>query len=235
MTANPNDATSYDDCGFDISHWNGPDLDFAQLAGPGGRKVCELKVTEDTGGVDDRFVAYADAAGAAGITRLAAYHFAHHGEVQAQMDHFVKTFVEQRAKVTRCPPCLFMLDLERGANPPNETDGLAMVAYLKNLGIAPLIYCGYDFWSQAYPQLADCGCFLAAYNSHPTSPLPWRIPSADVYGWDLWQYTGDSLGPYAKDIPGGSHGMDLSCFNLKKRPEGVEAWWDAMLAKTRQP
>jgi hypothetical protein len=29
--------------------------------------------------------------------------------------------------------------------------------------------------------------------------------------------------------------MDLSCFNLKKHPEGLEAWWDAQLAKNEQP
>jgi hypothetical protein len=47
--------------------------------------------------------------------------------------------------------------------------------------------------------------------------------------------TGDSLGPWAKDIDGGSHGMDLSCFNLKKHAGGLNQWWDGQLAQTRQP
>jgi hypothetical protein len=51
----------------------------------------------------------------------------------------------------------------------------------------------------------------------------------------MWQYTGDALGPFARDIPGGSHGMDLSCFNLKKHPTGLASWWDDQLSHTRQP
>lgn len=39
MTADPNDATNYDDCGFDIFHADGP-LDFVQLSTAGRRKFC---------------------------------------------------------------------------------------------------------------------------------------------------------------------------------------------------
>lgn len=234
MTANPNDVAHYDDCGFDVSHNNGT-LDFARLVTAGGRRVCELKLTEGTTFTDPSFVTYTNAAVKAGIMRLAAYHFAHHGNVAAQIDYFLGRFKTLRAQIPNCPPFLFMLDLERGANPPSEADGLAMVRILQAAGINPLIYCGYDFWAADHAELHSCGCFVAAYNRHPISPIPWRIPSADTYGWDFWQYTGDSLGPYAKDIPGGSHGMDLSCFNLKKHPEGVAAWWDKQLMATRQP
>ena len=44
MTADPNDSTSYDDCGFDISHSNA-DLGFDILASNGGRKYCFVKLT----------------------------------------------------------------------------------------------------------------------------------------------------------------------------------------------
>jgi GH25 family lysozyme M1 (1,4-beta-N-acetylmuramidase) len=131
-----------------------------------------------------------------------------------------------------------MLDLEGDtANPETatEADALAMVRQLQSQGINPVIYCGRSFWSQAHPELATCPHLVAAYNNNPVSALPWRIAGTDTYGWDMWQYTGDSEGPFAKDIHGGSHGMDLDCFNLKKHPEGFEAWWDAQLANNRQP
>ena len=244
MTADPFDTVSYDDCGFDISDNNGS-LDFQQLGGAGGRKFCILKLTEGLTYVDQAFAPYMTALmQQSSITRFGVYHFAHHESPIDQMEYFLNAFTAWKrnlsgGSVTQyaapAPEFLFMLDLERGANPPVESDGLAMVQYLKNLGIQPMIYCGYDFWSQNWPALDSCSCFLAAYDSTPTSPIPWRIPSASVYGWDLWQYTGDSLGPWAKNLPGGSSGMDLSCFNLLKHPTGVEAWWDAQLAATTQP
>src|SRR5262249_53082648 len=138
----------------------------------------------------------------AGITRLSVYHFAHHGDVDAQMANFLETFSAIAADTNNpAQRFLFMLDLEvnpTDPNPPQESDGLAMVAYLKARGIPnPIIYCGFDFWSQKYPELAPCSHLLAAYNDHPTSARPWRVPGADTYGWDMWQYTGDFLGPWA--------------------------------------
>lgn len=236
MTANPFDTSSYDDCGFDISHNDGT-LDFQQLGSAGGRKFCILKVSEGTTETDDMFVNYMNEIIADGaISRIGVYHFCHHGNTTAQMQHFIQSYVNFKSQISNMPDVLFMLDLERGANPPLESDGIAMVQYLQSIGISnPIIYCGYDYWSQQYPELTSCSHLLAAYNSHPTSAIPWRIASADTYGWDMWQYSGDFLGPWAKDLPGGMHGMDLDCFNLKKHSQGFEAWWDAELAKTTQP
>jgi GH25 family lysozyme M1 (1,4-beta-N-acetylmuramidase) len=234
MTADPNDATSYDDCGFDISH-NNKGLDFALLSTTGSRKYCFVKLTEGSDFVDPAFSDAVAGIIAANVQRVGVYHFGHHGDPIGQMKFFVDTFVSETGSIANKPDFLFMLDLERGANPPLETDGLIMVQYLQSIGINPVIYCGFDFWSQNHPELATCTNLLAAYNNHPVAPIPWRIPSADVYGWDIWQYTGDSLGPWAKDIPGGTHGMDLSCFNLKKHPEGLAAWWNTQLANTTQP
>jgi GH25 family lysozyme M1 (1,4-beta-N-acetylmuramidase) len=236
MAADPNDAVNYDDCGFDISHHN-QGLDFDQLAGDGGRKFCFVKLTEGRTVQDDQAANHLKGLINAGFTRLGVYHFAHHGNVADQMKNFLDTFADVRAQLTNPPKFLFMLDLEvnqSDPNPPQETDGLAMVRHLKNLGIVnPIIYCGFDFWSQKFPELATCSHLLAAYNDHPTTALPWRVPGADVYGWDMWQYTGDFLGPWKRDIPGGSHGMDLNCFNLKKHPQGLAAWWDDQLAQSQ--
>lgn len=233
MTADPNDSASYDDCGFDISH-NNSGLDFAQLAGVGGRKYCIVKVTEGTNFRDPQAATYISGLLVAGIRRLGVYHFAHHGNPIDQMKFFLDGAAGATANVDNLPALLYMLDLERGANPPQETDGLAMVQYLQSEGVNPIIYCGYDFWSQSYPELQRCLHMVAAYNIHPTSALPWRIASTDTYGWDSWQYTDGNIGPWAKTIAGGSHPMDLSCFNLKKHPKGLAAWWDAQLAAAQQ-
>lgn len=238
MTANPFDKANYDDCGCDISHNNGTNLDFDAMVNQGGRKYCFLKITEGTGStgfVDPMFLHYMQDIQSTSMDKIGVYHFGHHGDAVSQVRFFIEKFKRLVAQLTDPPKFLFMLDLERGANPPNEQDGLTMVGYLQNIGINPVVYCGYDFWSRNYTALANCGHMLAAYNNHPTSAVPWRIPSADTYGWDLWQYTGDHLGPYAKDIPGGSHGMDLSCFNLKKHPQGLDDWWANQLGHTTQP
>lgn len=240
MPADPNDSVNYDDCGFDISH-NNTGLDFPTLAATppdgGGRKCCIVKITEGHTVQDHKAENHINGLIAGGFTRLGVYHFAHHGDVDAQMENFFDTFTAIVANLSSPPKFLFMLDLEvnpNDPNPPKEDDGLAMVSYLKGVGIPnPIIYCGLDFWSQKYPELATSSHLLAAYNDHPTSALPWRVPGADTYGWDMWQYTGDFSGPWKKDIPGGSHGMDLSCFNLRKHPEGLAAWWDAQLAATQ--
>lgn len=236
MTADPNDSANYDDCGFDISHNNGT-LDFPKLAAAGGRKYCMVKITEGHTVKDPRAASYLPGLIDAGIKRLAVYHFAHHGNVDDQMKFFLDTFQSLVANVLNPTKFLFMLDLEvnpTDPNPPQESDGLAMVKHLNSVGIAnPIIYCGFDFWSQKHPELAQCSHLLAAYNDHPTTALPWRIPGADTYGWDMWQYTGDFAGPWKKDIPGGSHGMDLSCFNFKKHQKSVTEWWDAQLAQTQ--
>lgn len=236
MTADPNDAANYDDCGFDISHHN-DDLDFQKLAGPGKRKFCFVKITEGHTVQDGEAVNHLSGLIDAGITRLGVYHFAHHGDVDEQMKNFLDTFNDVVAQLANPPKFLFMLDLEVNPgdpNPPRESDGLAMVAHLKDLGIPnPVIYCGKDFWSQKHPELATCSHLLAAYNDHPTSALPWRVPGADIYGWDIWQYTDGLAGPWKKSLPGGMQRMDLDCFNLKKHPEGVAAWWDAQLAQTQ--
>lgn len=234
MTADPFDATDYDDCGFDISH-NNSGMNFQLLGTTGGRKYCIAKVTEGTGFADPQFANFIRAAVPSGIRHYGAYHFAHHGEPIQQMRFFVETFCNAVRSIDDVPPFLFMLDLENCANPPLESDGLTMVQYLQSRGINPIIYCGRGFWSQNHPELAACPNMLAAYDKNPVSPIPWRIPSVNTYGWDLWQYTDGEQGPWAKTISGGAHPMDLSCFNLKKHPQGLEAWWNAQLANNTQP
>jgi GH25 family lysozyme M1 (1,4-beta-N-acetylmuramidase) len=234
MTANPFDATDYDDCGCDVSD-NNSGLNFAVLGTTGGRKFCVLKITEGLTYQDTRFSANLAALMRSNITRVGVYHFAHHESPTGQVQFFIDTFKTATQGLANKPSFLFMLDLERSANPPLESDGLAMVQALQAQGINPIIYCGFDFWSQNYPELAACPNLLAAYNNNPISPIPWRIPSANVYGWDMWQYTDGNQGPWAKTVPGGSDPMDLSCFNLAKHPQGLEAWWDDQLTKNTQP
>lgn len=234
MSANPNNAADYDDCGCDVYHLNSP-LNFNLLGTQAGRKFCILKVTEGQTFHDPEFRNYLTALLQSNISRVGAYHFAHHGNPISQVNFFLDTFRNAVAGIPNKPDFLFMLDLERAANPPQESDGLTMVHHLQSIGINPIIYCGFDFWSQTHPELTICPHYLAAYNKHPISAIPWRIPSADTYGWDLWQYTDGSLGPWAKIVQGAQHPIDLSCFNLKKHPQGLAAWWDAQLKNTRQP
>jgi GH25 family lysozyme M1 (1,4-beta-N-acetylmuramidase) len=237
MAADPNDATNYDDCGFDIFHGDTP-LDFNLLGTEGGRKFCILKVTEGHTVKDATFGNHVTALIPTNIKRLGAYHFAHHGDPDGQMKIFIDTFKAAVQGIPNKPKFLFMLDLEVNPgdpNPPQEDDGIAMVRHLQAQGINPLIYCGKDFWSQSFPELKSCPHYLAAYNDHPISAVPWRVPGADTFGWDMWQYTDGAQGPFAKHIPGAPHDMDLSCFNLKKHPGGLAAWWDDQLTKNTQP
>lgn len=248
MTADPNDAANYDDCGFDIFHGD-TGFDFATLGSEGGRKFCILKVSDGLIASDGLMVE--DAAFGprvaqlipTAIKRLGAYHFARHTDPVGQMRFFIETFKAGVHNISNAPAFLFMLDLEVNPgeiDPPTEADGLAMVQELQQQGINPIIYCGKDFWSQKHPELVTCPHLLAAYNNNPISAIPWRVPGADIYGWDIWQYTdGDpdprNGGPFTKLIPGSPNPMDLDCFNLKKHPQGVEAWWDDQLTKNRQP
>ena len=242
MSADPNDATRYDDCGFDIYHLDTP-LNFDTLGTQGGRKFCILKVTEASTVEDPEFAPRVRQLISTNIKRLGAYHFAHHSDPVGQMNFFIDTYKAAIQGITPTPNFLFMLDLEINPHeddPPQEADGLAMVQQLQSIGINPIIYCGRDFWSQSHAELLKCPHLLAAYNKNPVSALPWRIPGADTYGWDMWQYTsGDPNpkfgGPWAKTIPGGSPTMDLDCFNLVKHPKGLEDWWDARLKETPQP
>ena len=236
MAADPNDSIHYDDCGFDISHLN-EDLNFSRLATTAKRKFCIVKITEGHTFQDPMVESHLQNLISAGITRLGVYHFAHHGDPKGQMQFFLDTFSRVAREIGGRQKFLFMLDLEvndTDPNPPRESDGLAMVQHLQSVGIPnPIIYCGGGFWTEKHPELVTCGHLLAAYNDHPTTALPWRVPGPDTYGWDIWQYTGDSQGPFAKNIPGGSTGMDLDCFNLKKHPDGFEQWWDAQLEMTQ--
>jgi GH25 family lysozyme M1 (1,4-beta-N-acetylmuramidase) len=242
MTADPNDAANYDDCGFDIYHDDAP-LDFATLGTTGGRKFCILKVSEGTTVKDTLFGPRIAQLIPTNIKRLGAYHYAHHTDPVGQMQFFLETFKTATQNIPNKPGFLFMLDLEVNVgepDPPQEADGLTMVQQLQSVGINPIIYCGRDFWSASHPELAACPHLLAAYDSNPVSALPWRVPGPNTYGWDIWQYTDGETdpakgGPYTKTVPGGSQPMDLDCFNLQKHPQGLEAWWDAQLAGTRQP
>ncbi len=184
MTADPNDNVNYDDCGFDISHSNNP-LDFRLLGTTGRRKYCIVKITEGTTFRDPQFHNFITGLIASDIHRLGVYHFAHHGQPIEQMKFFLHTFTAATKNINNKPKFLFMLDLERGANPPQETDGLSMVQFLQSFGIKPIIYCGSNFWSKSHVELDTCPHMVAAYNKHPTSAIPWRIPSADTYGWDM--------------------------------------------------
>src|SRR5258708_3809515 len=165
MTADPNDAAAYDDCGFDISH-NNTGLNFDVLANAGRRKCCILKVTEGSTFKDPAFAASLAALLQTSIQRFGVYHFAHHQSPADQVNFFIDTFKTATQAITNKPNFLFMLDLERSGNPPTEADALPMVQQLQARGISPIIYCGGDFWSQNHPELATCPHLLAAYNNH---------------------------------------------------------------------
>lgn len=225
---------SFQDVGFDISHNNGT-LDFTALWNS-GRRVVWLKITEGTTFKDPMFKTYVQQIIDSGFPwRCAAYHFCHDEDPQGQVDFFLRTFEDTMTLIEGAPQFLFMLDCERGNNPPTEQTVLQLVPEMIAANVSnPMNYGGYDFFSQKWPVLADsCSCFLAEYGSHPISPIPWRRPDS-VFGWDWWQYTGDGLGPWVKQINGGSTNMDLSCFNNVKNPQGFESWWDGELAKTEK-
>jgi|SRR5579863_2737345 len=223
--------TAFLDVGFDISHNNGQ-IDFAKLW-VAGRRAVWLKATEGTTFTDPMFRTYLQQIVDSGQAwKVAAYHFAHGEDPVGQVDFFLGAVGDAMAVMNNPPSVLYMLDCERGNNPPDPGTVFALVDEMTNMGIPnPMNYGGYDFFPVGAAVMEPCSCMLAEYGTHPISPLPWRRPDA-IFGWDWWQYTGDGLGPWAKDLAGGSHNMDLSCFNTAKHPEGLDAWWAAELAKS---
>lgn len=229
--------SGFDDCGFDISHWN-HNLDFDRLYNPNGgkRRACFLKLTEGISFIDPMFGTYVDQLIDCGHSDfLCAYHFSHAANPAGQIQFFLSTFIDKMAKYQNPPKFLFLLDVERSANPPTQHDAIAMVNELSYLGIPnPIIYCGYDFFSVAWQELVNCTHMIAEYGSRPISAIPWRIPSATLFGWDWWQYSGNGQGPYYRQISGGDPDMDLSCFNEAKNGK-METWWNNMLNLCIQP
>lgn len=235
MHVSPYDP-GFDDCGFDISHWN-VTLDFRQLFNPQGgkRRACFLKLTEGTSFIDPKFSDYVQRLIDTNNDKcLCVYHFAHAANPQGQIQFFLNTFIDKISKYQTPPNFLFLLDVERSANPPTQQDAIVMVNELAYYNINPIIYCGYDFFSVAWQELINCYSMIAEYGTRPISAIPWRIPSATVFGWDWWQYSGSGEGPFYRQISGGDPDMDLSCFNAQKN--GImENWWSTALSQTIQP
>ncbi|MDD5265935.1 MAG: glycoside hydrolase family 25 protein [Methylococcales bacterium] len=177
----------------DISHHNGPNIDFVKAKASGLVGVIH-KATQGQSNVDKKYALNRTAALEAGLL-WGAYHFAEGGDGIKQAEHFLK--VAEPDKDT-----LLVLDFEPNRTGPsmNLTEAHAFVTHVQQEnGRFPGFYSGNLIkellGSKQDPLLAKCWFWLAQYG--PTAVVPANWPT-----WTMWQYTDGNLGPTPHDVPG---------------------------------
>jgi lysozyme len=204
---------NYLDAVIDISHFNGPTLDFAaaQRAGLMG-VIC--KATQGTDYVDPTLDERRTAAHTAGLL-TGAYHFGVGGDGVGQAGVFLS-----HAQ----PGDLLALDLE--PNPEGENmalqDVVDFVTYLVDaVAVQPLIY-GSSYLKQLVAagcpaELTACPLWLAEYGPQAALPFGWAV-------WSLWQYSDGHANAPPSPWPGIGV-CDRDRFNGDA--DGLRAFWAA--------
>lgn len=201
----------------DVSHHNGPNLDFAAAAAAGILGVIH-KATQGVSIVDPEWAANRAGALAAGLM-FGSYHFGDGSDGGAQAQHFL-------ASVGPNPGELLALDLESNSAGPSMTleEAKAFVTVIFNtIGKWPVLYSGHDLKDMLNqnpdPVLANCPLWLAQYGPAAVLPPGW----AD---WTLWQYTDGAVGnPPPVD---GIGQCDRDRFNGDA--PGLQAFWATVAA-----
>lgn len=165
---------------IDLSHWN-PTPDWATLKANGTVGVIH-KATEGTSYIDDTLFKRAGAAMAAGLC-WSTYHFLKHGNVEAQMAHYIKTIQPQKGErvcIDHEDADVTLEDLRRA------------VQYLLNVrpDLQITVYSGHTIKEQLGDNydalLADnTSLWIAQYT---TAAAP-SWPKKTWPNWSLWQYT----------------------------------------------
>jgi lysozyme len=181
---------------IDISHYQ-PDPDWQALKGAGVIGVI-LKATEGTSYVDPTFAARRQAAKAAGLL-TSSYHFLHHGQAAAEIEHYLKTVMPldgERVVIDYEDDSLDLADLEAAVQ--------SLIEAGKNLQIA--IYGGH----KVKEVVAQPNAFLAENSSlwlcQYTSGKP-SWPSTTWKYWSLHQYSDTG------QVPGIAGNVDVNRFN----------------------
>lgn len=188
----------------DISHHNGPNVNFAKLKAAGIVGVIH-KATQGQTGLDFRYVSNRTKAKAAGLL-WGAYHFATGSDGLKQAEHFLDVVGDPTNT-------LLVLDFEPNLTGPsmNLNEAHAFVTHVQaKTGRFPGFYSGHYIkdllGSQKDPILAQCWFWLAQYGPTPVVPPTWPT-------WTMWQYTDGNLGPQPHTVEGVQGSFDRDTFN----------------------
>lgn len=195
---------------LDLSHWQG-DVNFKEIAASGTIGVI-LKATQGTGYIDPMYEANKKAAHDAGLL-VSAYHFLEHGNVQAQMEHFMDVAALPRG---------YRLCIDFEANPDGQD------ATLTDLETAVEILREYDWELTVYGgsshlkgEIPNYNRVLAANTSlwiaHYTDAKQPSWPTATWPQWSLWQWTQEGSNP-------GVNG-DVDCNRWNGSEDGLRDWF----------
>ena len=200
---------------IDVSHHNGPSLDFGKAKRDGVIGVIH-KATQGQSGLDPMYEPNRKKVTAAGLL-WGAYHFATGSEGVRQAVHFLATLGNTAGM-------LLVLDLEPNPTGPSMSleEARAFVTHVHDAaGRWPTLYSGHyikQLLGTGQDQvLANCPLWLAQYG--PTAVVPPNWPT-----WTMWQYTDGAIGPDPQPVAGIGH-CDRDRFNGTE--EHLRALWSS--------
>ena len=188
----------------DLSHHD-PASDYGKVKSAGIVGVI-YKATEGTNSTDDTYVAQQHAAKAAGL-KWGAYHFGHPGNIQGQIDNFMRF-------ASPDPDELFCLDWEAASNGTmSAAEAQQWIEGVERALGRPgecVIYSGNAAKEKISGKNAFFGArrlWLAQYSTTPHVQESWTT------FW-LWQYTDGTSGPTPHTVPGvQASGVDMNTYH----------------------
>ena len=185
---------------IDISHYNGPSLDFEKASASGIVGVLH-KASDGSTYIDPMYDQNRQNATAAGM-KWGAYHYWENDPVDSQVQNFL-------GAVGNLQQVLLAVDVEISAVSWDQV-GQFTAAVHERTGQWPGIYSNLStlksLTSGDGSQLAESWLWLAYYSSEvPESPVPSIWPT-----WTIWQYTQSAQVPGITDS---EHPCDRDTFN----------------------
>jgi lysozyme len=172
----------------DLSAWQPAQEHWEQFVSAGVRGVI-CKASEGTNWRSPVFAAQVAGARAAGL-RVGAYHFAHAGNVDAQLALFQVASGMLGQTAGELPPTL---DAERAPNPPDTATAQGLLGAMEeSWGCVPIVYGGADYLGTLGLD-AHNPLWLAAYPTELRHTWPSdgkRVPTLSPWGQPrIWQFS----------------------------------------------
>ena len=205
----------------DLSHHNDV-ADFGKVKASGIAGIIH-KATEGTGYIDDKYAGRKKGFLEIGLL-WGAYHFAHPGNVQSQVNHFLKT-----AGVDG--ETLYALDWEAsssGTMDENDAEEFCRLVE-EQTNRQCVIYSGNAAKEEISGENAYLGehrLWLAQYGSSPTPQQSWN-------DWWLWQYSDGEVGPSPHGCPGVTGYVDTNSYEEDEAQ--LRAEWSGTGVSIRPP
>lgn len=181
--------------GFDISHWNGKDMVSNTKKKYPEMKFVVIKCTEGIKFRDNMCLENALAAKEHGMV-YGLYHFANANKNSAREEavHFCSTVEQIVREVGKMP--FLALDWEGDSTKMGAGWAHEFVNKVYQItGCKPMIYCSASQVQKIGAlKAADCGIWIARWNSMMPNPAPWDVVT-------MWQYTDT---PFDRDKFNGS-------------------------------